>query len=86
MLTGVRLSDAHNGFRALSRKAASQIQLRENGFAHATEILMQIRRAGLRFVERPTAIVYTDYSQAKGQTARNGFRIIVDVVLRRIFR
>ena len=43
IFTGLWLSDTHNGFRALSRKALQEIQLRENGFAHATEILAQIR-------------------------------------------
>lgn len=86
LLTGVRLSDAHNGFRALTAEAARGIDLRENRFAHATEILIQIRRLGLRCVERPTAIAYTDYSVAKGQSSLNAIKIVIDVVLRRIFR
>ena len=85
-LTGMWLSDAHNGFRVLNRKAASSIYLRENRMAHASEILTQIRRAGLRCVERPTSIVYSDYSRAKGQSGWNGIRIVIDLVLRRIFR
>jgi len=86
LLTGVWLSDAHNGFRALSAEAASRIYLYENRFAHASEILTQIRRSGAHYVERPTSIVYTEYSQEKGQSAWNGIRIVIDVVLRRIFR
>ena len=39
IFTGMWLSDTHNGLRALSRTAAEQIVLKENGFAHATEIL-----------------------------------------------
>jgi glycosyltransferase involved in cell wall biosynthesis len=86
LLTGMWLSDAHNGMRALSRRAASAIYLRENRMAHASEILVQIKQSGLRYVERPTTIHYTDYSQEKGQSAFNAIRIVVDVVLRRIFR
>jgi len=86
LLTGMWLSDAHNGMRALSRRAASAIHLRENRMAHASEILVQIKQSGLRYVERPTTIHYTDYSQEKGQSAFNAIRIVVDVVLRRIFR
>ncbi|MEJ2721431.1 MAG: glycosyltransferase family 2 protein, partial [bacterium] len=44
ILTRVWLTDAHNGFRALTRNAAEKIHLRENRFAHASEILIQIRR------------------------------------------
>ncbi len=85
-LTGVWLTDAHNGFRALSAEAASQIHLQENRFAHASEILTQIRQSGAHYIERPTSIIYTDYSQGKGQSAWNGIRIVIDVVVRRIFR
>lgn len=86
ILTGVRLTDAHNGFRAMTAEAAAQLHLNENRMAHASEILVQIRRSGLRYVERPTTIVYTEYSQEKGQSAWNGIRIVMDLVLRRIFR
>lgn len=86
MMTGVWLSDAHNGFRALSRAAAARIHLHERGFAHATEILGQIRAAGLRYVERPTTVRYSDYSQAKGQPLMNSLSIVVDLMLRRLFR
>jgi polyprenyl-phospho-N-acetylgalactosaminyl synthase len=85
MITGVWLTDAHNGFRALTRPAAQKICLRENRFAHASEILVQIRHAKLRYVERPTKIVYTNYSKAKGQSLWNAFNIVVDLLLSRFF-
>jgi glycosyltransferase involved in cell wall biosynthesis len=84
-LTGVRLTDAHNGFRAFTREAASRIDLRENRFAHASEILSQIHRQRLRYVERPTSIVYTEYSRQKGQSSWNAIKIVIDMLLRRIF-
>ncbi len=86
LLTGVRLSDAHNGFRALSRAAAEKIDLQENGFAHASEIIQQIREKKLRWVECPVTIRYSAYSLAKGQAWWNGFNIVMDLILRRIFR
>lgn len=86
LLTGVWLSDAHNGMRALTAHAAAVIDLRENRFAHASEILHQIRRQRLRCVERPTTIAYTAYSMAKGQSALNAVKIVFDLLLRRIFR
>ncbi len=86
LLTGMWLSDAHNGFRALTREAAERIDLRENRFAHASEILSQIHRGKLRVVERPTSISYTDYSKTKGQSPWNAIKIVMDMLLRRIFR
>ena len=84
ILTRLWLSDAHNGFRALSRAAAQKIRLHENGFAHATEFLDEVRRAKLRLREVPVAIRYTDYSQAKGQPASNSVNILIDVLLRKV--
>jgi glycosyltransferase involved in cell wall biosynthesis len=85
-MTGVRLTDAHNGFRAFTRKAAMRINLEENRFAHASEILSQIHQQKLRYVERPTSIVYTEYSRAKGQSSWDAIKIVIDLLLRRIFR
>lgn len=83
---GVWLSDTHNGFRALSRKALREIQLRENGFAHATEILAQIRSKHLRCLERPAALRYSPYARKKGQSLWNSFNIVVDLLLEKLFR
>ncbi len=85
LLTGMWLSDAHNGARAMNRKAAEAIVLKENGFAHATEILQEIKRTGLRYVERPTRIRYTEYSLYKGQKASNAINIFIDLLTRRFF-
>jgi glycosyltransferase involved in cell wall biosynthesis len=86
VFTGVWLTDAHNGFRALSCTAAGKIQLKENGFAHATEILDLLRRAKLSFKEVPVAIRYTSYSRAKGQSMFNSFNIVIDLMLRKLFK
>jgi len=85
MFTGVWLSDTHNGFRALSRAAAGRIVIRENGFAHATEILDLLRRSKLRYCEVPVAVHYSEYSASKGQSVLNSFNILFDLILRRIF-
>jgi len=86
LLTGMWLSDAHNGLRVLSRQAASRIRIRENGYAHATEILDLARRARLRVMEVPCTITYTHYSRAKGQSILNALNIVIDLLLRRAFR
>jgi hypothetical protein len=82
-MTGLWLSDAHNGLRALSRHAASKINLQENRYAHASEILLQIRTHQLRYAERPTHILYTSYSLAKGQNPWNALHIVIDILIRR---
>lgn len=83
--TGLRLSDAHNGLRAMSRKAAEKIKLKENRMAHATEILFLIKKHHLKYREVPVTITYTLYSKRKGQSVFNSIRIFFDLVLHKLF-
>lgn len=84
--TGLLLTDAHNGLRAMTAAAAQKIRLTENGMAHATEILHQIKKRKLRYKEIPVHIQYTEYSRKKGQTLSSGFRIFFDLLLNKIFK
>jgi glycosyltransferase involved in cell wall biosynthesis len=81
LVSRIRVTDTHNGLRALSREAASRIQIRQDRMAHASEILDEISRLKLRFREVPTRIVYTDYSRAKGQRSSAAFRVVWDFLI-----
>ena len=85
IFTGLLLSDAHNGFRAMNRTAAQAIRIHENRMAHATEILAQIKQQRLRYAELPVRVHYTAYSRAKGQTLWSSFRILFDLFLAKLF-
>lgn len=85
IFTGMWLTDAHNGFRALNRKALEAIDLTENRMAHATEILSLIKAAKLKVQEVPVTIRYTEYSQAKGQKWTNSINILIDLILSKLF-
>ena len=84
--SGIRLTDTHNGFRALSRNAAGKIKLRRNRMAHASEFIEQTRRLGLSWAEYPVHITYTDYSRLKGQRLSGAFEILKDLVIGRLNR
>jgi polyprenyl-phospho-N-acetylgalactosaminyl synthase len=85
LFTGLSLTDAHNGLRAVSRKSAERFQLKENRMAHATEILFVIKKNKLRYREIPSTVLYTEYSRSKGQSAFNSIRIFFDLVLHKLF-
>ena len=86
LTTGLRLTDTHNGLRAMTRRGAEKIRLRQNRMAHASEILAQIAASGLPYVEVPVRIEYTAYSLAKGQTLGDTLMILVDLFARRLHR
>ncbi|MEJ5994699.1 glycosyltransferase family 2 protein [Pedobacter sp. Du54] len=85
IFTGLWLTDAHNGFRAMNAAAIASIKLKENRMAHASEILSQIKQNNLRYDEIPVNVVYTDYSKTKGQSSMNSFNILIDILLKNIF-
>ena len=51
--------------------------------AHASEIIDQISLNGLRVVEVPVVIRYSDYSRRKRQSGLAAFRIVLDYLLKR---
>jgi glycosyltransferase involved in cell wall biosynthesis len=77
--TGVKLTDAHNGLRAISVGVLGSFRIRQNRMAHASEMIGFIRKAGLRYAEEPVHIIYTDYSRAKGQSLWNSVNIVIDL-------
>ena len=82
MTTGVRLTDAHNGLRALNRTAAQAIRIRQNRMAHASEIVAKVGEKKLRYAEEPVLIVYTDYSRSKGQSLWNSVNILSELFIK----
>jgi glycosyltransferase involved in cell wall biosynthesis len=84
--TGLRLTDTHNGLRAMTRRGADRIALRQNRMAHASELLEQIARSGLAYVEVPVTIEYSAYSLAKGQRLSDSITILVDLSAQRLHR
>jgi glycosyltransferase involved in cell wall biosynthesis len=86
LTTGLDLTDTHNGLRAMTRRGASRIALRQNRMAHASELLEQIAQSGLGYVEVPVTIEYSAYSLAKGQKLSDSISILVDLSAQRLHR
>ncbi len=84
--TGMRVTDTHNGLRAMTRRGAQALKLRQNRMAHASELLQQIADSGLRYVEVPVTIQYSAYSLAKGQSLGDALTILIDLIARRVHR
>ncbi|HZH03706.1 MAG TPA: glycosyltransferase family 2 protein [Myxococcaceae bacterium] len=85
LLTGLKLSDAHNGYRAFNHRFASVMCLKQNRMAHATEIKQAVARHRLRYAEVPVRVRYTADSIAKGQRSSGGFAILKDLLRAYLF-
>jgi hypothetical protein len=84
LITGLSLTDTHNGLRLFTRQAVARINITQNGMSHASQILSQIASLKLRYHEIPVEITYTPYSRRKGQSVWNGINILWDLITGRI--
>jgi len=80
LITGLRLSDAHNGLRCFNATCARVVQLKQSRMAHATEFKQLVARHRLRYSEAPVQIRYTEESLRKGQHNIGSVSILKDLM------
>jgi len=80
--TGLKLTDAHCGFRAMNRAAASKIHITQDGMSHNTEIVAQIKKHDLKYKEVPVTVIYHEF----GQGISGGFKIIRELLLDKLIK
>lgn len=82
---GVKMTDAHNGFRVFSRKAAQMIEITSDRMEHASQIVEEIHKKKLSYKEIPVIIRYTEYSLAHGEASFwGGVRVFWKMIIRKI--
>ena len=81
---GPKLTDSHNGLRAIRRSALFKLRLTQSRMAHASELLQLMKSQGLAYKESPVTIRYTERSLAKGQSVWGALSIVRDLVLERL--
>ena len=83
MLHGMWVTDSQSGFRAYSRKAVACIETKTDRYEYDSEVIREICRHRLRYVETPIAVRYTRYSQNKvaRQSLKNGLKTLFKMFL-----
>jgi glycosyltransferase involved in cell wall biosynthesis len=82
-LSGMKLTDAHCGLRAIRATVAPKLRITQDRMAHASELLRKIKTSGVRVVEVPVTVHYTEYSMRKGQSGFQAIRIMFDYFFRK---
>jgi glycosyltransferase involved in cell wall biosynthesis len=82
LVTGLKLTDAHNGLRVIRRDALDHVNLIQDRMSHATEIVQQLAKTKMRWREHPVEVLYTEYSKKKGQSLLNSINILFDLLVR----
>ena len=80
LLTGIWLTDSHNGLRAFNLRAAKTIHFTENRMAHATEILWLTKKYGWKYSECAVLVHYGNKSQHPSRS----IEIAIDLFLRKL--
>jgi glycosyltransferase involved in cell wall biosynthesis len=65
IISGVHLTDAHNGYRMLRITTLEKIHITMDGMEYASELIDQIGQNKFRFVEVPVNIHYDEYTLGK---------------------
>jgi len=83
LLYGLWVTDSQSGFRAFSRRAIERIETRTDRYEYDSEVIREIHRHGLKFVEVPVSVRYTEYSQSKvvRQGLKNGLKTLFKMFL-----
>jgi len=84
LLSGIDVTDTHNGLRAMTRRGAAFLRITMNRMEHASELLDQIVASRLRYVEVPVRIEYSAHSLSKGQSSSRAFRMAAKVIVERL--
>tara|TARA_B100001250_G_scaffold386972_1_gene383956 strand:+ start:172 stop:849 length:678 start_codon:yes stop_codon:yes gene_type:complete len=80
LVTGVILSDAHNGLKAYKVSTIKELELQFSSYSYESELITQVAKKKIEYKEMSTDIKYTSYSIKKGQKLLNGLLIIEDLL------
>lgn len=82
IMTGLKLTDTHNGFRAMTAKAAKELEITQDEMEHASEILELIARKKIKYKEVPVIIKYDEETL---KNSKNSFKSGVKIILKTIW-
>ncbi|MDX9982335.1 MAG: glycosyltransferase family 2 protein [Lentisphaeria bacterium] len=80
-VSGVALTDVHNGIRLMTRRGAQQLRITMNRMEHASQFVEQILASGLRYLEVPVTVRYTADSLQKGQKTSGAVKLATKLLL-----
>jgi len=83
--TGLRLTDTHNGLRAMTANTARRIEIKEDRMAHASELLHCISSLRLKYIEHPVTVHYHRETLAKGQRSMEAWGVLTRLLISRLF-
>ena len=75
---GIKFTDPLSGYRAITKKVFEKIKWDSSGYSVESEILANIAKRNLKFIEIPIDTIYHD--KDKGVTVLDAFGVLLDVL------
>ncbi len=85
MISWVKLTDAHNGYRMFRTRVIMKVFLSMDGMEYASELIDQIQQQGFQIREVPVNIHYDAYTLSKWQRYGWAFRIAMRMIFKKFF-
>ncbi|WP_456418648.1 glycosyltransferase family 2 protein [Methanocaldococcus infernus] len=87
LLGGYLVTDSQSGLRAFNYKAAEKVveELKSDRYEVSSEFLVIAKRNKFKIKEVPIKTIYTDYSMKKGTNVVTGFKILLKLLLQKLF-
>ena len=79
-VTGVNLTDAHNGLKAYKVNTIKELDLKFSGYSYESELIKEVSLKNISYKEISTDVKYTNYSISKGQKLSDGLLILEDLL------
>ncbi len=86
IISNILLTDAHNWYRVIRKRALDKIKITQDWMSHSSEIIDLISVNKLTYKEVPVKIKYSNYSLEKGQKSRNAIAIALRVLWNKFFK
>ncbi len=81
-ISGIKLTDTHNGLRAFKLDALKRMKLHFNDFSYASELLDYIKKLNLKYCEVPVTIRYL--GKQHGQSNFSAIIIAIKMILKKL--
>ena len=82
MLSGIWQTDSQSGMRAFTPEFAQHMHFHSAGYEFCTEMAVLIRQQRIRWKEVPIQVRYTAETLSKGQSFRNGVKMVLRLLYR----
>lgn len=81
-LYGLWVTDSQSGFRAYSRHAVEVINTKSDRYEYDSEVIREIKKYRLKYIEVPITVRYTEYSMSKvqKQSFLNGLKTLYKMI------